>query len=59
MAFDAAKRPFILINENSKLGDFKNQDDEIVTRYGGIIRTGDIIKFGSTLLLIKESSIDN
>ena len=47
-----------MITAHSKLGYFKNQEDETVMKQGGIVRTGDVLKLGTTLLLIKESSID-
>ena len=58
MVFNLAKRSYIMITAHSKLGYFKNQEDEEVMKHGGIIRTGDVLKLGKTLLLIKESSID-
>ena len=58
MVFNLTKRSFLLITANSKLGYFKNQDEETVMKHGNVIRTGDVVKLGTTLLLIKESSID-
>jgi len=58
MVFNVTKRSFLLITANSKLGYFKNQDEETVMKHGNVIRTGDVVKLGTTLLLIKESSID-
>ena len=36
----------------------KDIQDKESTKYGAIIRTGDLIKFGRIYIIIKESSID-
>ena len=60
---DLSKKTFMVISAANNVGNFQETNiyDKIVkiTKWGAIIRAGDIIKVGRVPIMIKESSIDS